>query len=311
MSTLFSPSEVSYTTVPLSTSSTRADGRSPFSYRDIILETDVSPQALGSARCVVGDGAGLYSEVWVGVKGDVGPAEMELNEDGEGAGKILISVECAPTALPSLTPDFPQHLSQLLTTLFSPSALPQTLLSQLLITPHSKSWHLTLNILVLSSSGGNILDLALIAARSALASTRLPTTRPVQLEDEDRKGETGGGFAGLVKGGKGAKGAKESKMDFELVNAGWDEGKRLVGWKDLPVGLSLNLINQLPHLDSTVLEETASTSQLVACFNTDGSLCAAKQLGSGEVEMSRLVPLLREAQKFAKELREVLNSKLE
>ena len=147
----------------------------------------------------------------------------------------------APTALGNLRPDLPQHLSSLLTTLFSSSSLPPSFLAQLVVLPRSKSWTLTISLLILSSSGGNVLDLALMAARAALASTRLPATRPIGLGDDGPGGEIAGkdqGFSGLVKGGK----AGVNAVDFELLDGGWDEGERLERWEDLPVGLTLNLV---------------------------------------------------------------------
>lgn len=51
-------------------------------------------------------------------------------------------------------------------------------------------------------------------------------------------------------------------------------------------------INQLPHLDATVLEESASSSQLVACFLPSGTICGVTQLGEGEIEFARLMPLI-------------------
>lgn len=119
------------------------------------------------------------------------------------------------------------------------------------------------------------------------------------------------GFSGLVKGGK--SGVKA--VDFELVDGG-ERGVRLARWEDLPVGLTVNLvrrlsrpltlfapnkptprsrrsqINQLPHLDATVLEEAASSSQLLAGFTPSGAVCGLVQLGEGEVEFARVMPLV-------------------
>lgn len=88
-----------------------------------------------------------------------------------------------------------------------------------------------------------MIDLAIMAARSALAVTRVPATRSIGYE----KGEVEvgaemqeqSGISGLVKGGKGGSKA----VDFELIDVGWAEGERLEGWQDLPVGLTLNLVS--------------------------------------------------------------------
>ncbi|GAA5853321.1 hypothetical protein JCM8547_000283 [Rhodosporidiobolus lusitaniae] len=326
---LFSPAELSFTQIPLSHSSAtsyandevplRPDGRSPLQYRDLVLQTGVSQAqgALGSARVVVedagGTGGGASTEVWAGVRG-----EVETMEEGQEGGKVVVSLEGAPTALPSLPSDLPQTLASLLTSLFSSSVLPASILSQLVILPSSKSWTLYLDVLVLSSAGGNVSDLAVIAARSALASSRIPATRSIGFEEEEEEGkgeamvlgETGKvtadeGFSGLVKGGKAGKKA----VDFELIDGG-EQGVRLKGWEELPVGLTLNLINQLPHLDSTVLEESASSSQLIACFTPQGDVCGITQMGEGEIEFARLMPLVTEASSYAKDLIKTLNAKL-
>lgn len=51
-------------------------------------------------------------------------------------------------------------------------------------------------------------------------------------------------------------------------------------------------INQLPHLDATILEESSSSSQIIFCFTSKGDLCGVKQLGEGEIEFSRIMSLL-------------------
>lgn len=211
----------------------------------------------------------------------------------------------------------PIHLASLLASLFSPASLPPSLLSHLVVLPGSKAWTLYLDILILSSSGGNVSDLSIVAARSALAATRLPLTRSIGFDEAgvQSAGDGAGmtvdeGFSGLVKGGK----AGVRAVDFELIDGG-EQGVRLPGWEDLPVGITLNLvrsfpslnphlcvqllippsavqINQLPHLDASVLEESATSSQLVASFLPSGAVCGITQLGEGEIEYARVLPLI-------------------
>ncbi|SGZ23824.1 BQ5605_C023g09642 [Microbotryum silenes-dioicae] len=342
----YSISELSYTqkalasNAPTTSSSAsqpllRADGRRPLSFRDIILTTNVSQAqgAVGSALACLDD-LGGQSQVMAAVRAEV--EDVRTGEDEQpitsGNGGMTISIECSPTALPTLRPDLLPHLSALLTSLFSPSNLPPSLLSQLIIIPHSKTWSLKLDLLILSSQGGNIIDLVLVAARSALATTRLPRTRAVEYrapplksgnvsvsaavgeeEEEEEEGgwETGlgpesgtieSGFAGLVKGGKGGSKA----MDFELVQShdvriieGQEveeedrDGVRLSGWRELPIGLSLHLINQLPFLDPTTLEEATIEASLLVSFQHQGQVCAIQMVGQGEVEVGRLMGLIK------------------
>jgi len=197
-------------------------------------------------------------------------------------------------SLSSLRPDLAQHLHTTLSTIFSPSSLPPQLLASLIVLPSTKAWVLYLDVLIISASAGNIPDLALIAARAALGSTRLPKTESVGFDDSATadgpavSGE-GGGFSGLVRAGKAGKAA----VDWELVEGGWGEGRRLEGWEELPVGVSLNLINQLPHLDPTTLEEASASSLLVFGFTAAGDLCGLTQLGEGEIEAARLPGLVQ------------------
>lgn len=115
--------------------------------------------------------------------------------------------------------------------------------------PSSKAWTLYLDVLVLSSAGGNVLDLAVLAARSALANVRLPQTRSIGFEgddsDDDAHVEVTGssmtqdeGFSSLVKGGKAGKKA----VDFELVD-GDERGVRLAGWESLPIAITFDLVS--------------------------------------------------------------------
>lgn len=87
-----------------------------------------------------------------------------------------------------------------------------------------------------------MIDLSIMAARSALAMTRIPATRSVGYENGSvevgAELQESSGISGLVKGGK----AGVNAIDFELIDGGWEDGERLDGWRDLPVALTLNLV---------------------------------------------------------------------
>ncbi|GAA5943992.1 uncharacterized protein JCM15063_006138 [Sporobolomyces koalae] len=324
---MFSPAEVSFSAVPLTGSSStalqaddqplRPDGRSPLQYRDIVLQTGVSQAqgALGSAQVTVDDAAGTAgatsTEIWAGVRG-----EIENAAPGQTGGRVVVGLEIAPTALPSLKAELPLHLASLLTSLYSTACLPPSLVSQLCVIPGAKAWTLYLDVLVLSSAGGNVVDLAVLAARAALVNVRLPQTRSIGFgddDDNDAKGEGMGtgmtqdeGFSGLVKGGKAGKKA----VDFELVDAG-EQGSRLQDWQDLPISITFDLIDQVPHLDSTALESAASPSSItVSCIPMSGTICGLTQLGEGELEYQRIMPLAKEGVYFAQEFAKAINVKL-
>jgi len=193
----------------------------------------------------------------------------------------------APTALPSLKPELPLHLASLLTSLFSSSSLPPSLLSQLAVIPSAKAWTLYLDILILSSAGGNLIDLSILAARSALANVRLPQTRSIGFDDDEdgsdaRIDGTGTGmtqdegFSGLVKGGKAGKKA----VDFELIDGG-EQGVRLHGREDLPIAITFDLVSTeyvcsmfcrstLTSLTAHFTDQSTTTSRLdrsrILCF---------------------------------------------
>lgn len=67
--------------------------------------------------------------------------------------------------------------------------------------------------------------------------------------------------------------------------------KRGCSIADVPGCLSRK-IDQTPHLDATVLEESAASSRLVASFLPSGNMCGVAQLGEGEIEYARMMPLL-------------------
>ncbi|KAI5481267.1 ribonuclease III [Pseudohyphozyma bogoriensis] len=208
---------------------------------------------------------------------------------------------CSAPLPPSLS-TLPLTLSNLLTTLFATP--PHSYTSSLLVTP-TKTWVLYLDVLLLSSTSGNLIDCAIIAARSALSVVRLPKTTAIAYEDQSAGlGNQEAGISGLVKGGK----AGVAVGDFELVDGGWGEGDRMGGWKELPVAIGVGLVNQAPFLDPTALEEAATPSTLIAGFTPAGDLCAFVQVGEGEIEMARIGTL--EAKEVALELIGGLNEKL-
>lgn len=142
-----------------------------------------------------------------------------------------------PSALESLSSDPTPALQDYLTTLFSSlSSHPQ-----LIILPHRKTWSLNLETIILSSDGGNLTDVLVMAARSALYDLRIPVTRGVGYQDNRAlDNDELSGMKGLLKGGKAGKKSKE--VDFELESY-WDEGKPLQGREDLPVCVTMNMVS--------------------------------------------------------------------
>src|SRR3989344_1490241 len=69
----------------------RADGRKLEDYRKITIETGISKNAEGSARCKIGD-----TEVLAGVKMDVGTPYPDSPDEGS----IIVTTELSPIASP-------------------------------------------------------------------------------------------------------------------------------------------------------------------------------------------------------------------
>src|SRR3989344_6232583 len=69
----------------------RIDNRKLDEYREITLETGISKNAEGSARCKLGD-----TEVVVGVKMDVGAPYPDSPDEGS----IIVTAELSPMASP-------------------------------------------------------------------------------------------------------------------------------------------------------------------------------------------------------------------
>lgn len=170
--------------------------------------------------------------------------------------------------------------------------------------PHPKSWHLGLGLLVLSCEG-NVLDALFIAARAALADTKVPRTREIvyrapgtgtstdggkDVAMEGIEGTNIGGGAGLdtrqhLTAGSTNKG-KGKAADFELVDH-WDEGEPLEGGHRWPVGITMNVVrcsytfvlsqmlilvaqvdkSDVYFLDASLEEEAAAPSHLFLAFS--------------------------------------------
>ncbi|KAL5480335.1 hypothetical protein ACEPAI_1605 [Sanghuangporus weigelae] len=299
----------------------RADGRALDDFRPIALETQVVPLANGSARVCIGGAASL---VGVGV-GSVGTevlaaAKLEVedipNGNGVEGGRMVCSVSCSPSAYPHLNTNALDDLQYDLTTtvqeaLCHPSLHPKNLS----ILSGKKSWLLHLDLLALSDAG-NILDALFLAAAAALRDTRVPRTRSVEYrarkEDvftidrmavDDVNMEEEGKTSGLDTR------SIRKATDFELEDY-WDEGEPLTCAGSWPVCVTLNLVPPIHYLDATPIEETATSLRLVLLFSFQDSrslLHGMRLLGPGEIDAPMLKPLLRNGEKYARELQNALD----
>ncbi|CAL1702364.1 unnamed protein product [Somion occarium] len=295
----------------------RADGRSLQDFRNVLLETGVSPLANGSARLNIGknpEEGGGGTEVLAATK-----LEVEDIETGDGVegGRLICTVTCSPAAYPQLSMNALDDLQYDYTTvlhqiLSHPSLHPKNLG----IIPRRKSWLLNLDLVILSDAG-NTYDAMFLAARAALWDTKVPITRAVQYQ-----ARTVGETLRAVEESMDVEGVSPSGFDtrqipvaadFELPDY-WDEGEPLEGRDLWPVCITLNVHEAVHFLDATLSEEASVPSQFLVAFSFPPSspsrVQAIRTIGSGELQPSHIQTLVQEAEKYARQLHTALNAKL-
>ncbi|KAF9511629.1 hypothetical protein BS47DRAFT_1377112 [Hydnum rufescens UP504] len=294
----------------------RADGRGLDRFRTISLQAggDVAPLANGSARVNIGG-----SEVIAAVKLEGPSGDDEAL--GRNGGRISCTITCSQSAYPYKTNSQLDETSSDLTSIIS-SALSSSITPspQLTIVPNKKSWLLNVDALVLSDAG-NILDALFISIRGALWDLKIPRTRGIQFtsrEPGDLEGE-----ADIMKGV-----LRERKqidaVDFELEDF-WEDGDPLVNRDSLPIAISLNILHPIYFLDACLAEEESAPDRLVLFFSfpspaksaryssggvAPGTLHGIHLMGPGELPYTRLMPLIAQGEKHARELCVALNSML-
>ncbi|KAG2040265.1 ribosomal protein S5 domain 2-type protein [Suillus americanus] len=297
----------------------RVDGRGLIDFRTIALESGIAPTANGSARVSIGrnaqDGGG-GTEVVAAAK-----LEVESVGDGEGVdgGRVVGSVSCSPTAYPLLSPnalDDLQHdmTSVLNATLSHPTIRPKNLG----ILPGRKSWLLNLDVIVFSDAG-NIFDAIFMAARAALWDTKVPRTKSVQYraKKSDRSDATQAMDMDVDETAH-VGSALDTRQtiqvaDFELPDY-WDEGEPLDGRQTWPVCLTLNLLPTLYFLDATLQEEASVPLKLLVfySFPSDATplLRGMRLLGTGVSDLVQIKSLLKDGEKYARNVWVALEGKL-
>ncbi|KAG1736916.1 ribosomal protein S5 domain 2-type protein [Suillus paluster] len=280
----------------------RADGRGLTDFRTIALESGIAPLANGSARLSIGrnahDGGGS-TEVVAAAK-----LEVETVGDGEGVdgGRVICSVSCSPTAYPLLSSnaldDLQHDMTSILNSILShPTMRPKNLI----ILPGKKSWLLNLDVIVFSDAG-NIFDAIFMAARAALWDTKVPRTKSVQYRAKkgDRKDATHAMDTIQV-------------ADFELPDH-LDEGEPLDGRQSWPVCLTLNLLPTLHFLDATLQEEASVPLKLLVLYSfpSDATplLRGMRLLGTGTSDLTQVKSLLKDGEKYARNVWVALEGKL-
>jgi len=317
----FSKAEKSYVqTSLLSTPALRGDGRSLHDFRAIALETGVSPLANGSARLDIGrnayDGGG-GTEILAAVKLEVEDVE---NGDGIDGGRIVCTVCCSPAAYPHLSAGALDDLQHDMSTILHQTLSHHSLHPKNLgIVAYKKSWLLNLDIIVLSDSG-NVYDAIFMAARAALWDTKVPRTRSVEYKarTSGNVAKEGGENGDMdvdegVGSGFDTRHYLKKTMDFELPDY-WDEGEVLDGRDRWPVCVTLNLLPPMHYLDATAQEEASTSIRLLLVFSfvslSSPDIQAMRLLGGGELSLTLMKDLIKDGEKYARQVFTALNAKL-
>jgi len=152
---------------------TRLDGRKPFDYRDVIIETGVSNNAEGSARVKIGK-----TDVIVGIK--LGTQEPYTDHEDEGT--MMTGMEYSPASAERYESG-PPKINAIETARVIDRGIRESGFidwKKLCIVEGEKVWSIFIDIYSINDDG-NMLDAGAIGAVAALKMTRLPEL------DEDNK----------------------------------------------------------------------------------------------------------------------------
>ena len=141
----------------------RIDGRKLDEFRNISVETGVSKNASGSARCKIGD-----TEVVVGVKFDLG----EPYSDSPDEGTIMVTVELIPLASPEFESGPPSAKSVELARIVDRGI-------------REKIWMAFIDIYPLNDDG-NLVDASVLAALKALQEAKFPKLVDDKVDHESK-----------------------------------------------------------------------------------------------------------------------------
>ncbi len=151
----------------------RLDGRKPFDYRDIVIETNVSNNAEGSAKVKIGK-----TEVIVGIK--LGTQEPYTDHEDEGT--MMTGMEYSPASGERYESGPPQ-MNAIETARIVDRGIRESGFidwKKLCIVKGEKVWSIFIDIYSINDYG-NVLDAAAIGAVVALKMTRFP-----KLDEENR-----------------------------------------------------------------------------------------------------------------------------
>ncbi|MEM4366348.1 MAG: exosome complex protein Rrp42, partial [Candidatus Woesearchaeota archaeon] len=142
------------------------DGRHLTEYREVVVETDISKSAEGSARVKIGD-----TEVLAGVK----LAVEQPYPDTPDQGNLMVNAELLPLSNPAFEPGPPTEQAIELARIVDRGIRESKAIDQkkLCIVKGEKVWSIMIDICTINDDG-NLLDASALAALAALKNTRFP-----------------------------------------------------------------------------------------------------------------------------------------
>ena len=147
-------------------SDTRLDGRKLTEYRPVKVETDVTPNAEGSARVTIGK-----TDVIVGIKVEV----MEPYPDTPNEGSIMVGAELLPLSSPDFEQGPPSIQAVELARVVDRGIRESKSLDfkKLCIKEGEKIWMIIVDIITINDAG-NLFDASALGAIAALKNMKFP-----------------------------------------------------------------------------------------------------------------------------------------
>jgi exosome complex component RRP42 len=147
-------------------SDTRLDGRKLTEYRPVKVETDVTPNAEGSARVTIGQ-----TEIMVGIKVEV----MEPYPDTPNEGSIMVGAELLPLSSPNFEQGPPSIQAVELARVVDRGIRESKCLDfkKLCIKEGEKIWMIIVDIVTINDAG-NLFDASSLGAIAAMKNMKFP-----------------------------------------------------------------------------------------------------------------------------------------
>lgn len=179
------------------------------------------------------------------------------------------------------------------------------------VVPHAKFWLLHVDVIVVSWSGGNVLDAVFASLFRALWDTRLPATHrlvPDQTQDDSHVGTDDPAGLKFITRGHAAASAPASHgepVDFAL-SSDWAGGEPLAGREEVPVCVSVYPVRDKFLLDPTREEELALTSSVAVLASARGQLYGVRQRGTTELSLDTVLQATDVGVYYARRLAQTL-----